>query len=267
MLDILCMPHYHYSQMPAIGRGIVNKGSKKMKQVGTGGESRKETKGNTQDSVRGAGPDGQFFTSVNDQVVKFAKADPTGERILEKAGLKPPGDHVLIQLLSDSSRSVGLDETVDLTKKGTEIFRAFKSDRIFRFTLDGNGYEWGLRNIAEPELRRIGNVRDNEVILLERDGDDLELDSDYILDLGEKGTEHLLAEKREITVYFENEPREIKRGTYKVEKLKQIFGVQEGYILEVIDEEGHLTPLKPGAKIKVKDGMRFFEQVPCGGSS
>jgi hypothetical protein len=38
-------------------------------------------------------------------------------------------------------------------------------------------------------------------------------------------------------------------------------------VLELINEEGQLTPLKPGAKLKVKEGMKFFEQVPCGGSS
>ena len=39
------------------------------------------------------------------------------------------------------------------------------------------------------------------------------------------------------------------------------------YVLEVINDEGQLTPLKPGSKLRVKEGMKFFEQVPCGGSS
>ena len=59
----------------------------------------------------------------------------------------------------------------------------------------------------------------------------------------------------------------IPRGTYTTEALKNLFGVQEGYILEFINHEGQLTPLKPGAKLRVKEGMKFFEQVPCGGSS
>jgi hypothetical protein len=37
---------------------------------------------------------------------------------------------VLIQLLRHSSRSIGLDKTVDLGAGGTEEFRAFKSDRV-----------------------------------------------------------------------------------------------------------------------------------------
>ena len=88
-----------------------------------------------------------------------------------------------------------------------------------------------------------------------------------MLDLGQAGTEHLHTEKRLVTVYFENQPREMPRGTYTTEQLKSLFSVQEGYILEVINEEGNLTPLKPGQKTRIKEGMQFFEQVPCGGSS
>lgn len=230
----------------------------------TGGQGRDH---HETEAARRPGPDGKFFTTVNDITVKFSDATPAGERILDKAGFKPAGDFVLIQLMRHGTRSISLDETVDLTAPGTEAFRAFQSDRIFRFTLNDHGYEWGARKISEPELRVIGRVRDDEVIILERDGDNVELKADDLLDLGEKGTEHLQTEKRLITIFFENEPREIARGTYTTEQLKTLFGVQEGYVLEVINEEGNLTELKPGKRLRVKAGMRFFEQVPCGGSS
>jgi hypothetical protein len=95
----------------------------------------------------------------------------------------------------------------------------------------------------------------------------VELKAGDVLDLAHAGTEHLHTEKRLVTVFFENEPREIPRGVYTTEKLKSIFEVQDGYGLEFINHEGQLTPLKPGEKLRVKEGMRFFEQVPCGGSS
>jgi len=238
---------------------------KQMENVVTGGQGR-------DDNVKGQGgrePDsgGHFFTTVNGVTVKFAEAMPKGEHVLDKADLKPASDYVLIQLMAHSSRSVGLDEAVDLRAEGTEVFRAFKSDRIFRFTNNGHGFEWGEDKIPEPELRTICHVREDEVLVLELDGTDIDLKPNDVLDLGQAGTEHLHTEKRLITVFYENEPREIARGTYTTEQLKQKFGVQEGYVLEFIDEEGQLTPLKPGAKLKVKEGMKFFEQVPCGGSS
>jgi hypothetical protein len=219
------------------------------------------------ETARRPGPDGRFSATINGTTVQFGNAQPKGDRILDKAGFKPANDFVLIQLMSCGTRSVGLNETIDLTAPGTEVFRAFKSDRIFRFTLNDNGYEWGARKIAEPELRTIGHVGDDEVILLDRDGHDTEVKPSDELDLGEAGTEHLHTEKRLITVFFENNSREIPRGTYSTEQLKDLFGVQQGYVLEVINEEGNLSELKPGKKLRVKDGMRFFEQVPCGGSS
>jgi Multiubiquitin len=237
-----------------------------MENAVTGGEGRDE-KIKGQDGVRTPGADGQFFTTVNDTTVKFSEPLPKGEHILEKAGLKPAGDYALIQVMRHSSRSVGLDEKVDLRAEGTEVFRAFKTGEIFRFTLNDHGYEWGAEKVPEPELRAIGHVPEDEVLVLERDGTDIDLMPADVVDLGRGGTEHLRTEKRLITVFFENKPREIPRGTYTTEQLKTLFGVQAGYVLEFINEEGQLTPLKPGAKLRVKEGMRFFEQVPCGGSS
>ncbi|UFW90475.1 multiubiquitin domain-containing protein [Bradyrhizobium barranii] len=237
-----------------------------MENAVTGGEGR-NTGGAGQVEARVVGPDGQFFTSVNGETVKFANPDPKGEHILEKAGFQPAGDYALIQLLGHSSRSIGLDDTVDLRAAGTELFRAFKTDRLYRFTLNGHGYEWGADKLSENELRVIGHVPGDDVIVLEREGADIVLNPADVLDLAHGGTEHLYTEKRLITVFYENEPREIPRGTYTTEELKKLFGVQEGYVLEVINHEGHLTPLKPGAKLRVKEGMKFFEQVPCGASS
>ncbi|RFB76608.1 multiubiquitin domain-containing protein [Methylovirgula sp. 4M-Z18] len=234
-----------------------------MENVITGGASH-----NTQPQAsRGAGLDGQFFTLVNGTKVSFKDPTPKGDHILDKAGAKPAGDYVLIQLLRHGSRSVGLDETVDLRMEGTEEFRAFKGDRIFRFTLNGHSYEWGVNAIPEPELRLLCHVHSDEALVVERDGTDIDLGPNDVLDLDKAGTEHLYTEKRLITVFFENDPREIPRGTYSTQQLKQLFAVQEGYVLEYINNEGHLMPLKPEGKLRVKDGMKFFEQVPCGGSS
>lgn len=236
-----------------------------MENVVTGSEDAKVTV--EARFTRDHGLHGSFPALVNGATVTFDEPAPKGRHILEKAGLKPADDYVLIRLLGHSARSVGLDEAVDLREAGTAEFRGLKSDRIFCFTLNGHGFEWGVDKIVVEELRRIGHVHADDVLVLEREDHDIELAADAVLDLGQPGTERLRTEKRLITVYFENEPREIPRGTYTTERLKQVFGVQDGYVLEYINEEGQLTPLKPGAKIRVREGMRFFEQVPCGGSS
>jgi hypothetical protein len=236
-----------------------------MENVITSGEGRNENK--SLEKPRAPGADGQFFTTVNGATVKFANPDPKGAQILDRAGFKPAEDYALIQAMRHSSRSIGLDDPVDLRTAGSEVFRAFKTDRIFRFTINGHGHEWGADKVTEPELRAIGHLPDGEVLVLERDGSDIDLGPMDVLDLGHGGTEHLHTEKQLITVFFDNEPREIPRGTYTTEELKKLFGVHGGYVLEYINHEGQLTPLKLGEKLRVKEGMKFFEQVPCGASS
>lgn len=136
-----------------------------------------------------------------------------------------------------------------------------------RLTLNGRAIAWERERISEAELRSHCLVLEDEVLVIERNGEHVDIIEGEVLIFIEGKTEHIHTEKRLITVYFENKPREIRRGTYTTEKLKEIFGVQQGYILEVINEEGQLTPLRPHGRLRVKEGMRFFEQVPCGGSS
>lgn len=218
-------------------------------------------------TARAADADGSYSTTVNGVSVKFAKPKRTGAGILEKAGFAPVEDHVLILFTLKGSRSIGLEETVDLAMAGTEAFRAFKSDRIFRFTLNGYGFEWGTSKVLVQELRESGHIGHYEVVILDRDGDDIEIGHDGVINLAPAGTEHLHTERRLITVYFENDPREISRGKYTTAQLISLFGVQAGYVLEYINDEGQLTPLGPAGTLRVKNGMKFFEQVPCGGSS
>ena len=224
---------------------------------------------NTDDApdTRPAGRDGKFLTTVNDVEFHFTDPVPDGGQILGEAGFRPVADHVLIQLLLPGTRSVGLDEPVDLRRKGTEMFRVFKSDRIFRFTIDDRGYEWGVAKITEPELRRIAVVDGDGILVLERDGKAIELADDDVVELGETGTERLRVVEL-VTVTLNNEvEKKIPSGAYKTEELIRVLGVEAGYVLDVLDEQGKLDPLKPGQTIQVKAGMKFFSHVPAGGSS
>jgi hypothetical protein len=193
---------------------------------------------------------------------------PVGGQILAEAGFNPADEHVLVQILDHGSQSIGLDERVDLREPGKEVFRAFRSDRVFRLTIDGRGYEWGAGEVSEEELREIGRVPDNKILILERkDEPDLDLDSGDIVNLGHKGTEKLHTRKGLVTVYLDGEEKQIPPGTYGTEELMQVLGVEPGYILNVVNAQGQLDPLKPGQKTKIRKGMKFVSQVPCGGSS
>lgn len=204
---------------------------------------------------------------INGSRVALSDAVPTGRQLRSAGGFDPASDHVLIQVLDRATVSIGLDETVDMRHGGVFTFFAFLSDRVFSFTLDERGFEWGTDEIAEERVRELGKVPDDKVIVLEReDAPDLELEPGDTVRLGRKGTEHLKTRKGMVTVSYNGDDREIPRGVYTTEQLLALFSVEAGYVLDVM-KDGQLVSLKPGEKIRIRQGMKFISQAPCGGSS
>src|ERR1700686_4709610 len=109
-----------------------------------------------------------YGTTVNHRAVNFTDPVPDGRQILSAAGFDPADEHVLIERKRRGTRSIGLDEPVDLRDEGREAFDAFKSDRTYSFTVDDRGYEWGAAVVTEPQLRELAAVSEDEVIVLER---------------------------------------------------------------------------------------------------
>ena len=107
-------------------------------------------------------------TTVNQRAVNFTDPVPDGRQILSAAGFDPADEHVLIQRMRHGTRSIGLDEPVDLREEGREAFDAFRGDRTYTFTIDERGYEWGAAIITEPQLRELAAVAPEDVLLLER---------------------------------------------------------------------------------------------------
>ena len=102
--------------------------------------------------------DNKFVAEVNGSAVELSDPKPAARQILFAAGCRPEDEHVLIRLTSGSTNSVGLEELVDLHEEGSAKFRAFKSAEIFRFTLDGRGYEWGAAEIPGRTLKELAEV-------------------------------------------------------------------------------------------------------------
>jgi hypothetical protein len=202
---------------------------------------------------------------------EFQLNDPIvdARKILTVAGFLPADDHVLIQLLQHGSRSLGLDEEVDLRKPGTERFDAFVSDRIFNFTVDERGYEWGAPTITEVKLRALADVPDDKVLMLERaDEPPRELMPEDLLDLAARGTEHLRTIVAHVTViYNQTQKFELKREIYTASELMTIFRVPSGYVLDLVKDDGEFDELNPDRRVHVKNGMEFISHAPCGHSS
>jgi hypothetical protein len=101
-------------------------------------------------------------------------------KLLQKAGLTPADDYVLIELLRPGTRTIGLDEDVDLTGGKEREFRSFLTDRVFNFTVDEIGYEWGSAAISESQLRDIADVPAGKALSLDRrDQEDLFLEEGF----------------------------------------------------------------------------------------
>ena len=212
--------------------------------------------------------EGQFKLEVNSAVIHFQDPMPTASQILSVAGCSPTDEHILIRLMKGSSNALGLNELVDLRNGEAAKFLAFKGDRIFRVTIDGGGFEWGQGTISESELRKLAAVGEDEILVLEcRDKPDRELNSNDQVALTDAGTEHIRTIKKLITVVIDGVEKQIDRGTYKTEQLLDILGVEAGYLLNVLSDDGQLKTLNPGDRVSVREGMKFFSQVPCGGSA
>ncbi|MGE0851880.1 MAG: multiubiquitin domain-containing protein [Hyphomicrobiaceae bacterium] len=211
---------------------------------------------------------GAFNITINGQALQVHDPVETGRQLLSAGGFDPASDHILIRILKHGAELIGLDEQVDLRRSGPFVFEAFASDRSFNFTIDDRGYVWGAPSIAEEKLRDITGLDDDMVFVLERKNKpDLELETGDVVMLDKGEIEHLRTRKGTVTVYIDDVEKQIPRGKYTTEQLLQILGVEDGYVLDVVNEHGQLVPLKPGEKIRVKKGMRFISQVPCGGSS
>ena len=210
----------------------------------------------------GGGRDHYSVTVVYDGVEKeLSFHDPVveGRKILRKAGLESPDDYVLIELQKPGTRSVGLDEEVDLREPGRERFVAFQSDRLFTFTIDERGYEWGAARISEPTLRDIANVPENEVLILERqDEPDDVLEEDAVVDLAERGTEHIRTDKHpdtfEIKIIYNGLTKPLKvslsesMADVRNRALALFSGIESPHLLSLFDKAGN--ELQDGQTVK-----------------
>jgi len=197
----------------------------------------------------------------------FASADKilTGRQIRSAASLAPASDYVLIRLGNLSARSIGLEEPIALECGDVQRFRSFENDRIYTFTINERGWEWGASSINEAELRDLAGLDEDEVFILEgsrdkpiKSGDDLKL--------GREGVEHLVSERLStIKIKLNGRPRNVPAGKISYETLVEMadLTVQAGpniYYTITYRKGPRQNPegsMQPGEKVLVKNGMVF----------
>ncbi len=151
------------------------------------------------DSAAKGHEDFSAAVTVDGREIRLNFRDPIidARKLLREAELEPPDEFVLVELQRPGTRSIGLDEEVDLREPGRENFRAFRSDRLFTFTLDQRGYEWGAATITGAELRDIAGVtRDVDLVLEHEDEPDEVIRNNDEVDLTDRGAERIRTRAR-----------------------------------------------------------------------
>ena len=69
-----------------------------------------------------------------------------------------------------------------------------------------------------------------------------------------------------VTIIFDDEPRQVRAGSWLVTELKAALGVDPAKVLAEITPQG-LKDLKDDGKVAVHEGAKFMSHARSGGSS
>lgn len=147
-------------------------------------------------------PQGRYRIRVDE--APFVLDDPvvTGQQLLELIGKFPSDEFLIFQRLANGQlEEIRTDETVDLRAPEVETFHTFRSDRSFRFSLDGRKFEWGLGFITGRKLKELAGVDPGSYGVWQemRDAEDKPIADGEEIDLTGPGLERFFTGKKTTT--------------------------------------------------------------------
>lgn len=170
---------------------------------------------------------------------------------------------MLIQIVEESGRSIGLEDDVKFVESETAVFLSFLSDRVFTFTVDEPGWEWGAATISAADIYRYAGIDEDRELILDSDGDRV-IPADGELELGEKGVERVRSrEAKTVTIKVNGRPRTVEKRGHTYREIAALaypnpdferFNYTTTYLHGVDGAEGDLVE---GETIMVKNGMVF----------
>lgn len=228
-------------------------------------DGQRKSGGATQFQIEIAGADLDFH------VTDISDPKPTGRQIAQASGAGNPDELIVLQQLENLElEELRQDETTDLRRAGVERFVVVKSDRTYRFVVEGLKLEWPLANPTALIVKQLLHKGDDVALVQElRDEPDRLIEDCDELNLDGKGTErfYFRNQARTVTVKYNHTPFELERRTYSTEELLAEFGVTSGYVLEWIAPDGEFTLLKPGDTLKIFKCLEFVSHAPTGGAA
>jgi len=164
---------------------------------------------------------------------------------------------------SGACRSVGLEEPVRLEEGEVAVFLSFRSDRIYTFTVDERGWEWGASAITAAYIHRYAGIDPDLELILDSAGDAV-IPADGEVELGGAGVERIRSrEPKEVTIKVNGRPRVVAKRPHSYREIAAIaypnpdfdnFNYTITYLHGVHGAEGDLVE---GETIKVRNGMVF----------
>lgn len=126
---------------------------------------------------------------------------PLGRQILAAAGAHPVEEYSLFAIRPDGDfEDVRLDEMFDLRGRGAERFVVFRTDRDFKFEIDGKHLLWGKPVISGTVLRRLASIQSGYDLYQEvRGGQDVKVLADTIVRLDAPGIERFITVIKDTT--------------------------------------------------------------------
>lgn len=207
--------------------------------------------------------DEEFFM-VDDPIV-------TGQQLLETAGKFPVDEHLVFQVLQNRQiEEIRLDEAVDLRQGGIEHFMIWRSDRSFRFVIDGRRFEWGAPLITGLKLKQLTEVdpATHDVWLEVRGAEDRPINDDEKADLRGEGVERFFtAPKPPLTfeIIVNARPRVVTGSQVTFEQIVQLAfpgsQAEQNVVFSMTYRHAaskpHAGELGPGGIVEVKKGTIF----------
>lgn len=171
-------------------------------------------------SRRAVRPHGPYRVKIGDAELTYrdlilADPVPTGQQILDAAGLRPTLEYALYLVLDTGLlEELRPDETTDLRNSGVERFLAFRSDRSFRFELDSRVFEWGAAVISGHTLKALAevDVQTHDAWLDVRGGEDRLIEDAELFDLGAPGVERFYTTKRTFKVIINGREKTVEKS-------------------------------------------------------
>lgn len=194
----------------------------------------------------------KYRVQIDEKAYQVSDPVITGRQLLDKAQKRPVDEYLIFQQLKDGQlEEIRLDETVDLRKVGVEKFITQKSDRSFRFVIDGRRFEWGLQYITGRKLKDLAGVNPDayEVWLEVRgEGSDRLIGDTETVDLQESGVERFYSKASTITITVTVNNKSVNFSKNQATGLEiKKTAIQQGVSLK---EDFILFEVKPNSPLK-----------------